>query len=104
MNPIALATVTSAVTLLATEAAKAVATQAAKDAWERVKAHLGFDAEPSAPEVPALTATALQERPELLPELQRIVAESGSQAAGQLVGTVNAEKVVVAQNIDTLHM
>ncbi|MCA8999026.1 MAG: hypothetical protein KDA80_18645, partial [Planctomycetaceae bacterium] len=105
MDPITLATVTSALTVLGTKCAEGAASQLGKDLWSRTKGLLGWTEEPDIQELPKAIATTLitdQER------MNQIVAllhdakmkDSSVQLVGTLVGNLTAEKAVVAQNVN----
>jgi hypothetical protein len=105
MDPIVLATATAALTLLGTESAKGMASQAGKDIWSKARSLLGWTKEPTAPELPKAIATRLHGDEALLAQLVKLLAEatapdSSVQMAGSLVGSLTTEKAVVAQKID----
>ncbi len=102
MDPITLATVTSAVTVLATECVKGVAGSAGKDLWTRIKGLLGWTSDPKLPELAPAIAERLQQNEELARQI--VVLLKDSQIAGTsatpLVGNIDAEKVVVASHLE----
>jgi|GEM_PF-1661961 len=105
MDPIILATATSALTLLGTETAKGIASQAGKDVWSKAKNLLGFTKEPAAPDLPKAIATRLNNDEALLAQIITLLADANAadssvQIAESLVGSLTAEKVVVAQRIE----
>ena len=109
MDPIILATATSALTLLGTESAKGLASQAGKDLWSKAKGLMGWTTEPDAPELPRAIATQLQNDEALLAQVIKLLADakapdSSVQMAASLVGTLTAEKVVVGQKIEKIQM
>ena len=59
MDPITLAAVTTAVVTLALDAAKEVATDAARHTWAKVKGWLGLTKEPATEDLATAVATAL---------------------------------------------
>ena len=109
MDPIILATATSALTLLGTETAKGLASQAGKDVWSKAKGLMGWTNEPDAPELPRAIATTLQSDEALLAHVIKLLADakapdSSVQMAASLVGTLTAEKVVIGQKIENIQM
>lgn len=99
MDPIALATITSAVAVLATEAGKASASEAGKTAWGAVKTALGWQPNDGtamkdlAPKV----ATELLKRPELASEIVKLLraAPADLRSPSSLVERIDAERVIV---------
>ena len=96
MDPIVLATVTSALTLLGTEFAKDVASEAGKSTWAKIRGLLGWKSDPPAEDLAATLAGRLQEDPKLTSQLVRLLQESkDAGTAASLVGQINADKVIV---------
>jgi hypothetical protein len=105
MDPVTLATVTAALTLLSTECAKGVASEAGKDLWSRARGLLGWTKEPDAQELPKAIATQLNTDQALMGQVIALLQEakgaaSSVQMVGSLVGTLTAEKAVVAQKVE----
>jgi len=105
VDPIALATATSALTVLASECAKGAASEVGKDIWSKAKGLLGWTKEPTPGELPKAIATKLHGNHELLSAIVKLFAEASAsdqstQIAGSLVGNLRSEKVVVAQKIE----
>ncbi|HET6763959.1 MAG TPA: hypothetical protein VFH27_09805 [Longimicrobiaceae bacterium] len=103
MDPVTLATVTAGATILASDCAKGIATEAGKDLWARVKRALKIGADPAPGELaPTLAARMLADEAatrEVITLLQANVGGIGS--AGAIVGNVSADKLVV---IHTQHV
>ncbi len=99
MDPVILATITSAVTVLATEAAKGFSGEAGKAAWKSLKSVFGWSEEPKPETLAEEVAQKLQQRPELGQEILRILQQPQVGSAQQLVGNLSAEKVIVAVEI-----
>ena len=96
MDPVVLATVTSAVTLVASEAAKGVAGTAGKDLWGRIRSRLGWKDDPPLPEVAPKVAERLRDDEETAREIVRLLqGHSTSSGAAAIVGNVSAEKLTV---------
>lgn len=72
MDPITLATVTTAVATLGMDVAKNVATDAAQHVWGKIKGWLGMTKEPAVEDLAAEVATALAAN---TATLEKIVAE-----------------------------
>jgi hypothetical protein len=102
MDPIALATITSALTLLSTEVAKGAAGEAGKQLWARIQSMLGWAKDPSPPELSVEIARKLATTPELASKIVELLqghAHSVPQASS-LVGHIDAQKVVVASEFN----
>jgi hypothetical protein len=100
MDPVALATVTSAVTLLATEAGKGLAGEAAKDLWTQIRTRLGLAKEPPRDELAPAVAGALAQDEGAAGDVVRLLQQHAGHAgdAAALVGRIDAEKVVYIAN------
>jgi hypothetical protein len=96
MDPVALATVTSAVTMLASEAGKGLAGDAGKDLWGRVRSVLGWKEDPPMQDVAPKVAARLQGDEQAAREIvQLLQGHSSSSGAAAIVGNVSAEKMTV---------
>lgn len=104
MDPITLATVTAGITALASEYVKGFASEAGKDTWERIKSLFGWSAEPPTEELAPSVARKLQDEPELAKQIVALLQQQQTGTASTLVGSIDAEKVVVADKIDTVNM
>ena len=104
MDPITIAAITGALTALATEVAKGAASAAGKDAWGKIKELLGSTSSDAIEKAQSQIAEQLMANPEIAKKLMELLNSSQSKNAGQLVGSITAEKVVVSNNIDTLNM
>lgn len=103
MEPISLAVLTAAVTTLATKAAEGFADEAGKSLWARVKGALGWTDEPAKPDLPVRVAEQLNADQALAKRVLALLNERQGGDAGvrQLIGRIDAEKVVVNQ---TMHV
>ncbi len=102
IDPISLAAVTAAVTLLAAECVKGAASAAGKDAWSKIKSLFGWTAEPAARDVARAVAERLQRDESLIQQVVRLLPDEDSGfPVGGLVGSVQATKSVVAGKIET---
>jgi len=103
MDPIILAMLTSAVTVLGTKVAEGAASEAGKTLWGGVKDLFGWKNEPPSAEIPQRAAKHLQDHPEHASQVVQLLQQD-KEAVGMLVGQINAEKVIVAHKIDTVNM
>ncbi len=118
MDPATIATmVISALSPLVAKGVEEVAKTSFKDAYEAIKERFSkksekqsalekFEKNPSAgaPAFQSALAEHLATDAELIRLLATALEKSGSVPAGSLVGKIEAEKVVVANKIDTLNM
>lgn len=104
MDPITLATVTTAVVTLALDAAKEAATEAAKDTWQQVKKWIGWEKEPAPEQLAPAVASRLNDDEELTRKIAALLKDQPSGSASTLVGSIKAGKVVVAHKIETVNM
>jgi hypothetical protein len=100
MDPLTLATVTSAVTLLATEAGKGLAGEAAKDIWTQIRTRLGLVKDPPKEEMAPTIARALAADHTAAGDVVRLLQQHAAHAgdASSLVGRIDAEKVIYVAN------
>lgn len=100
MDPVTLATITSGVTVLATECGKGLAGQAGKDTWARIKSLLGWKDDPAPEKLAPAVAERLADDDATAQRVVMLLQENansvGSGAA--IVGTINAEKVMVVKD------
>lgn len=99
MDPTAIAALTAALTALATEVAKGAASQAGKDAWGKIKQLLGSKPQAALDQAQALVTERLESDPKIVRELLDLLKSSQSASVSQLVGAIDAEKVIVAGTI-----
>lgn len=104
MEPITLAAVTSAVTVLASEVGKGMASEAGKSAWNKIKSLFKWSAEPNEADLSIAVAQALQTNEALSRQIVEILQARQAGTASALVGRIDAEKVVVADKIGILNM
>lgn len=100
MDPVTLATITSAVTILATEVAKGAASEAGKQAWTAAKKLLGFSSDPSEAQLAPEIARRLAGNADAAKQIVTLLQEEPTGCPSSLVGSINAEKVVVADQIN----
>jgi len=98
MDPVTLATITAALTVLSMEVAKGAAGEAGKTLWNKIKSKLGWDQDPSpqdlAPEIARKLAADFKLAQEVVKLLQ--LHPESSRQASTLVQNIDAEKVIVA--------
>lgn len=100
-DPVILATVTSALSVLGLKAIDGVLSEAGKDLWKTVKQRLCWSADPSPDNLATGIAARLKDDPTLtnqLAELLKSQPEAGTASA--LVGNIQAGKVVVAGTVN----
>ncbi|MCH8621765.1 hypothetical protein [Undibacterium sp. TS12] len=103
-DPITIAAITAAVSVLGNEYIKGVASEAGKTTWQGIKSLFGWSSDPAPSEVATQVATKLTASPELLQQvLELLQKDKETGAAASMVGTINAAKVVVANTIVTQH-
>lgn len=98
MDPIVLATITSALTLISTEVTKGAAGEAGKALWTKIKSTLRWAHDPSSSELASVIARTLAADPQSakkIVELLQSNPETNPQASN-LVQSIDAEKVIVA--------
>ncbi len=105
MDPITLATVTSALTVLATEATKATASEAGKELWAKVKSLFCWKTEPARSDLAPSIAIRLNNDSDIAARVVALLRESNlndgtTLAVGTLVTNLSADKVIVANRID----
>ena len=99
MDPTVIAAITAALTALAAEVAKGVASQAGKDAWSKIKELLGSKPQAALDQAQATVSERLEADPEIVRELLDLLKASQSANVSELVGSIDAEKVIVAGTI-----
>ena len=104
MEPLTLATLTAAVTVLALEVGKGAAAEAGKSAWGKIKSLFRWSADPAEKDLSADIAKVLAANEALARQVVEILQAQSTGTASTLVGTINADKVVVADKIDTVNM
>lgn len=98
MDPVTLAMLTSAVSILGHEYLKGLANEAGKKTWGLVKAIFGWHDDPSPAELPRQVATSLETSPELAVKLWEILKNNqGAGTAAAIVNKIEAEKVINIQ-------
>jgi len=99
MDPVTLATITSGVSVLATECAKGLAGQGGKDTWARIKSVLGWKGDP-APEnlAPAVAERLAYDEDTACTVIQLLQQANNVGSAAAIVGNINAERVVVIKD------
>jgi hypothetical protein len=107
MDPIALSSLTAAVSVIANEYLKGIASDAAKSTWAGIKSLFGWSSDPAPAEIPQRVAEAATASPELAEKLFALLKNNQTGMASALVSNLTVSsggKVVIAQNITTLNM
>jgi hypothetical protein len=101
LDPIVLATITSAVSVLGTEYLKGAASEAGKSTWIAIRSLFGWKDDPSPADIPQKVATSLISSSELPQKVYELLKTSHSVGvARSMVEKIDAEKVIV---IETMH-
>jgi hypothetical protein len=98
MDPITLATLTAAVSHLAAKVIEGVADDAGADLWGRIKARFRWESDPPLSDLAPSVAAELAKSEELARDVIQLLQER--QETANLVGNIDAEKVVVAQTLN----
>jgi hypothetical protein len=91
LDPITLSSITAAVSVLGTEVAKGMASEAAKTAWEGVKKLFGWTSDPPTHEIPMQIAKAAEASPEIVGKLLELLKRNQTGTATQLVGNLEVQ-------------
>lgn len=105
MDPLTLATLTSAVTVLASEVGKGIASEAGKSAWAGIKSLFKWSSEPVEQDLPVNIARSLEANEALARQVVEILKSQQTGTASTLVGAISVEKgsiTVVQTNIGTI--
>lgn len=105
IDPVALASITSAVSVLGNECLKGLATEAGKSTWTGIKNLLGWTSDPLPAEIPANVAKALTGSPDIAEKVLLLLKSNQTGTASAIVGKIEARggKIIVAQSIITDH-
>jgi hypothetical protein len=99
---VVLAALTSALTLVATEAIKGVASNASKDLWTKIKSTFGWSADPPLDQVPLEIASRLDIDPQLAAKLLELLQSSlpSNETAAMVVSHITANRMIIATNVN----
>lgn len=101
-DPITIATITAAVSVLGNEYLKGIASEAGSNTWQKIKALFGWSSEPQTSDIADEVAKKLCESPELIQKVWELLKNSqDAGTAAAMVGKIDAQKVVVSQTIST---
>ena len=95
MDAITLAVATSAVVALGSKVAEGVASAAGKTLWTKIRAMLGFQELPPPATLAQSVAARLKDDDALARDVIKELQLHPDMVAGQLVGNVDAEKVII---------
>jgi len=101
VDPVALASITSAVAVIGNEYLKGVATEAGKATWTGIKSLLGWTSDPPPAEIPEKVASAVSLSPDISVKLLELLKTNELGTATALVSNIKADggKIVVASTI-----
>ena len=105
VDPVALASITSAVTVLGHEYLKGIASEAGKSTWTGIKSLLVWISDPPPAEIPERVANAITAAPDTAHKLLELLKSNQTGTATAMVGKIEASggKVIVANTIVTDH-
>lgn len=98
MDPVLLSTISSALVVLATKVGDGTAGAVGESLWNRVKALFGWTETPTQDAIAPRINDHLRANPEQAKQVVQLLQQQGS-PVGQLVGSIDADKVIVAQTI-----
>jgi hypothetical protein len=108
MDPIYLATLTTAVTTLGIECAKGIAGEAGKSLWAEIKSIFTWKEEPATSDLAIKIAQKLQDNPEIARQIEAVLKRDLAQSttSGSLIAHVSGGKVMAAETmfIGTVNM
>lgn len=101
MDPIILATITSAVTTLALECGKGAASEAGKALWSKIVRVLGWQTVPPLADLSSSIARSLTASPKTATEVVKLLqgTNSGVEDVVALIGNLDADKVIISARI-----
>ena len=85
IDPIILATITSAVSLFGHEYLKGAASEAGKATWSAIKSLLGWTSDPAPAEIPQKAAEAIVASPDIAEKLLELLKNNQTGSAGAIV-------------------
>ena len=101
MDPISLATITSAATNLGIEAIADTASEAGKELWAAIREKLGWRQDPESSELASRIAEKLQNDEGLSSEVVKLLQnQSKAPHSSALVKNIDADKVTLADTIN----
>lgn len=99
MDPVTLATVTAALTVLGGEVGSGLAKEAGKDLWGQAKTLFGWAKEPDASDLAPTIAQQLADDPDLMKSLVELLQQTQPvERVSALVQNVNADKLVIIKD------
>jgi len=104
MDPSVIAAITGALTVLSAEVAKGAAGEAGKNAWKKITGLLGSKSSEALDTAQAAITHQLEINLETTQQLLELLKSSNSVSVGRLVGSITAEKVVIANHIGKVNM
>lgn len=104
MDPASATILTTAVTTLAAEVGKDFIAEGTKRAWTGIKSLLGWKTDPTPEQARAECQRRLTADDNLAHQVLVLLKQTEDNRILQLVGSIHAQKVVVAHKIDTVNM
>jgi hypothetical protein len=99
VDPVTLATVTAALTVLGSEVGSGIAKEAGKDLWSKAKSLLGLKKEPEQADLASTIAERLSGDEDLMKSLVELLQQTQPvERVSALVQNVNAEKLVIIKD------
>ena len=105
MELAAFATIVSGTTVLATEVLKGIASEAGKNAWDKIKSLFKWSADPAEKDLAAEIAKVLEANESLAQQVVEILQSQSTGTASTLVDSISVEKgsiTVVGTNTGTI--
>ena len=101
MDPISLATITSAATNLGIQALTDTVGEAGKELWDTIKQKLGWHQEPDSSELASEIARKLQDDEQLTREVVKLLQDQGEATySSSLVKNIDADRVTLSDTIN----
>jgi hypothetical protein len=101
IDPIALSSITAAVTVLGNEFLKGVGSEAGKTTWTQIKGLLKWKSDPKIEDIPKSVATALTQSPDLAEKILELLKKHETGSPTAMVGNIHAKggKWIIAETI-----
>jgi hypothetical protein len=107
LDPVALSSITAAVSVLGNELAKGVASEAGKTTWAGIKRLFGWTSDPLPHEIPAEIAKAAEASPDVVEKLLKLLKQDQTGTPSELIRHLEVQaggNVIVANKVDTINM
>lgn len=97
MDPVTLATVTTALSFVGHEVAKGTASEASKTLWKKITGLFGWKDEPAEAAIPQTVAQGIVDQPHLLDSLLKLLEHQADGGASAIVQNLRAKNAFVAK-------